>query len=56
MLQRNLFDNPSEPKKEPGCIINGDVDGLRSYQRERVDETMSLLKDNRSCVIILHPG
>ncbi len=56
MLQTNLFNTPEQDKKEPGCIIHGDADGLRDYQRERVDETLSLLTQNRSVTMVLHPG
>lgn len=55
MLQTSLF-SPAEQTKESGCIATGDADGLRDYQRERVDETLSLLSQFRSVTMVLHPG
>ncbi len=54
MLQTSLFGVEKQSVEETRVI--GDPDGLRDYQRERVDETLSLIKDNRSCTMTLHPG
>jgi len=53
MLQRNLFapDEPAELERAAG-----DPDGLRDYQRLRVDQTLKLFENNRSVLMSLHCG
>ncbi len=54
-MQFSLFKSVAEesaPVKENA----GDRDGLRPYQRDRVDECMRLLASHRSVVITLHTG
>lgn len=56
MLQTSLFSSESTKESAPAKAYNGDPDGLRDYQRERVDETLSLLTQHRSVTFVLHPG
>lgn len=55
MLQTSLFGVEEMPSVKE-TTITGDPDSLRDYQRERVDETLALLRDVRSVTMVLHPG
>jgi ATP-dependent helicase IRC3 len=55
MLQTSLF-KTSEPEKKVTQARTGDPDGLRDYQRHRVDQCITLLAAFRSVLLNMHTG
>jgi len=54
MEQRLLFKTESDRNNVP--VPSGDPDGLRDYQRHRVDQIRTLLGTFRSSLLTLHTG